>query len=464
MNNGEKECKTRSIRQTSYTWKEAYGLPYESYWSRIAKFCFLNGLSWFGVQQNVVLKSLICESSLNYFYSYIPSFYLKEHVEYGKYYMFQIQYEVHKICPMCMKHGYHSVLHEIEGLDYCVFHQCSLIQIDSEKFYESRYGTYEFYDVKVENIVRNDSIVHKIEKFIHEQKVEKFIASNYIFLNSNAKRKSNKCYESTERLYQKLILLQNDVDLYGCKCIVSTQVQDIKRINSEIFKRILHQHIRSVKEKDFFYLFIDEKSHDEMMQFFITYYVQKGASGEYVLKNDLLGWCFFAVISEEIQECFEDLNDWYRTFEYVNNYSNANSYNSSINIKKISVILAYQAITGATSPEKIQQNCSKYWTKGCTLSSLCLPVYDELGDFERTRSFYKGSPTEAAQYIIYPIIRDLFYDLVSQTTSIFKQNLIKVDRDYTHTIKPEMWSIPQYVVFYFQDKVDIYRCEPEYDE
>ena len=39
----EKKNDILNIDSTSYTWKDEYVLPYESYWSRIAKFGFLNG-------------------------------------------------------------------------------------------------------------------------------------------------------------------------------------------------------------------------------------------------------------------------------------------------------------------------------------------------------------------------------------------------------------------------------------
>ena len=36
----------KKIIKTSYTWKIEYTLPFESKWSIMAKFCFLNGFSW----------------------------------------------------------------------------------------------------------------------------------------------------------------------------------------------------------------------------------------------------------------------------------------------------------------------------------------------------------------------------------------------------------------------------------
>lgn len=451
-----------NINQTSYTWKEEYVLPYESYWSRIAKFCFLNGISWFAVQRDRKLKSLIHESQSQTFDFDIPLFYFVKPTEYGMHYSFSVNYGVHKICPMCMKYGYHSVLHEVEGLDYCVFHKCRLMRIDSEKFYESRHGTYEFCDVKIEDVVRNDRIFWEIQKFIHKQEKEKLLSSNYISLNPNAKN-SNRCYESTERLYQKLVLLQDDIGLYGCKCVCSIQNKDIERINNELLEHIMELHISSIKDKDYYFVSYRDKSHDALMRFITTYYIKKGVHGENILKDDLLGWCFITIVTEAIQECFDNLDDWNITFDRL--FYETNMYlKNKREIRKIAVALAYQAITGTASPEKVQQNYSRYWTKTALLSRYGLPVYDELGALDKSRPFHKGSPTEAGQYVLYPILKDLFSELVSQATKIIKQNRNIIDKKFLRSLNPDMWITPQYAVFYYQNKAEIYRCEPEYNE
>lgn len=113
-----------------------------------------------------------------------------------------------------MNYGYHSILHEIECIDYCVFHKCNLIKINHKQFDGSRFGTYEFWNVKTENIVNNSCLADEIVKFKQKQEKERSIFNKYFFVQSGV---SGKCYESTERLYQRLGLLQDDIVLYGCQ-------------------------------------------------------------------------------------------------------------------------------------------------------------------------------------------------------------------------------------------------------
>lgn len=52
----ENDC----LNEISYTWKDSYCIPFETAWARIAKFSYLNGLSWSYVQQKTKLRNYIC--------------------------------------------------------------------------------------------------------------------------------------------------------------------------------------------------------------------------------------------------------------------------------------------------------------------------------------------------------------------------------------------------------------------
>ena len=36
--------------------------------------------------------------------------------------------------------------------------------------------------------------------------------------------------------------------------------------------------------------------------------------------------------------------------------------------------------------------------------------------------------------------------------------------EFIFKLNTDIWDIPQYVVFYYKDRVDIYRCKPETEE
>lgn len=452
----EKKNDILNIDSTSYTWKDEYVLPYESYWSRIAKFGFLNGLSWSYVQNNNNLRKLIHKPmQFNSFYDYIPPFNSAKSIKYDRNYIFQSKYKAYKIylCPICMNYGYHSVLHEIEGLNYCVFHKCNLIKIDGDAFYASKNGTYKFWNVKVENIVRNSIISKDIEEFIRKQKNQKYISNNYFFIDSIDK----KCYESTERLYQNKVLLQDDIGLYGCKCIGFMQRKEIAQINKTLLDDIINSYIKNIEEKDFLYINFPS---NEIKSFFIGNYISKREDEEIIREEYLLGWCFITVASEVIRKFFDNLDDWEITFYSLYDNTFLNIKDKTI-ITKIAVVLTFQAITGTTSADVIQRPDSWYWAKGHSISNCNLPIYFDLGQIVHSVPFRDGSCTRAAQYIVYPIIRDLFYDLVYRASSLLEQNFDITDKRLIQNILYDLRIIPQYAVFYYKDRVELYRCDPE---
>ena len=186
---------------TSFTWKDEYLLPYESHWSCMAKLCFLNGLTWSSVRRSATLKKFIRWPRLSNISMHPPGKSI-ESVNQKNNFGLQTQYNVYKICPVCMNYGYHSILHEIECIDYCVFHKCNLIKINHKQFDGSRFGTYEFWNVKTENIVNNSCLADEIVKFKQKQEKERSIFNKYFFVQSGV---SGKCYESTERLYRSVL-------------------------------------------------------------------------------------------------------------------------------------------------------------------------------------------------------------------------------------------------------------------
>ena len=387
---------------TSFTWKDEYLLPYESHWSCMAKLCFLNGLTWSSVRRSATLKKFIRWPRLSNISMHPPGKSI-ESVNQKNNFGLQTQYNVYKICPVCMNYGYHSILHEIECIDYCVFHKCNLIKINHKQFDESRFGTYEFWNVKTENIVNNSCLADEIVKFKQKQEKERSIFNKYFFVQSGV---SGKCYESTERLYQRLGLLQDDIVLYGCQCIISVSMEDIRQKNTELTEYIINCYVKSVEEKDYHYLDLHEY---DIRQFTIEHCVRTSA-------------------------------------------------HSQQKMMKLAIILATQAITGVLSPEIIQWYNSWSWTRGKQRSNCNIPIFLELGQI----AFMGGNYTR--QLIVYSIIKNLFHTLVDQAFNLLHQNIDSVDKQFIQRLIYDLWIIPQYAVFYYEDRIDIYKCGPELGE
>lgn len=258
-------------------------------------------------------------------------------------------------------------------------------------------------------------------------------------------------------------MLQDDVELYGCKCLSLISTQEIDAVNKRYLERIMRHFVRNVQDKNFFHFMFKFNSFEEGVLYCCDTFQHSDARNKYVLREESLAWCLISVASEEIRKTFDDLDDWNdaiwylteRRYEYPEEKRKAN---------KFAVILAFQAITGSVGPENVEQYMSKCWVKWSPAVSFNLPVYDKLSYIHQMGAFYYGSPTEASQYVVYPIIEDLFHELVSQANTMLEQGIITPEYECLHKLKPNIWKVPQYTVFYYPDRVEVYRCEPEYSE
>lgn len=267
----ENDC----LNEISYTWKDSYCLPFETAWARIAKFSYLNGLSWSYVQQKTKLRHYICTQFEKEIVLNIPDFFLRKK-----------NFEDFKICPECMKYGYQSVLHQIKGLDFCFLHKCSLITVSPKQLESSKYGTYEFIEIKTENLIKNIELYSLLQEYIEKIQKEQLLDTKFILPQSNNDSIIRPCSENTERLFHRMVLLQDEVEI----------------------------------------------------------------------------------------------NNIYR---------------------------------------------------------------------------------KATQYIVFPIINDLFEDLTNQAYIMFKNAVIQLKPDNICELTPDIWRVPQYVVLYYRDRTEIYKCEPD---
>lgn len=456
------------MRICSYTWKNEYALPYESQWGRIAKFCFLNGLSWNHVLHDIKLKNALCADIPRWEYIHIPiAKKPKILAEHGK----RI-FNVNKMCPDCMKYGFHSPLHETEGMDYCFIHECQLIEIPIEKFYQSEHGTYAFYDVKVENIIRNGDIANKVLEY--KQKIfNSKIQSKFISFARDYEYKGIKCYESTERLYQRLVLLQDRIELYGCKQLALLNFNDINEERRIIIESSIHKHINNLIELDYLPYGLCEMNYDDIVNFFIDVYYKRKPGGKYTFDGDGLGLCFIDIISTIIRKTFENLNEWEeyaalvckikteKEFNYLEwercvehgcrydeeEWLNVVHHNKS-DIYKFAVIIAYQAITDACSTHFLTEENSLKWGDGKQFTYL---------RFSLMIRCIMNEP----EYIIYPIIEDLLMNIINQAYYMIESGVIKPGYENIMKLTSNIWRIPQYVILNYSDCIEVYRCDPD---
>lgn len=429
----------------SFTWKKEYCLPLETPLARISKFCFLNGLPWSYVMKNTRLRNEICvETETSILYDLSPH---------------MITDKVHmpfRICPQCMKYGYQSHLHEINGMNYCFLHKDKLIHVPAEYLKASRDGSYKFMNVCVENLIHNKELFSLIQKFMDRIVAEEFLKDQYIF-PYHGKSERKVCYKSTERLFQKFHLLQDDVNIHGCKCIQSIPFNDIDNENMTLKQDILVNYTKySIQRNNFIF---ESMTFEESTHYIQDLLMQK-SHDPYYISNDVLGWCFSKIIWDMIEKNFNGYDDWEKTVRVINSHSRKEII--ADNIEKYAIVLAFQAITGATAADNAVCYNSSYWHRNSSICSFGIDVYEELGFYHEPYQLYGScEKRKATQYTVFPILQDLFDDLTNQAYRMLKKRTIKLDTAYLSKLKANIWDVPQYAVLYYQNRTDIYRCEPD---
>ena len=428
----------------TYTWKEEYGLPLETKWSRIAKFCFLNGLSWSYVENNKKLKNLIYHDYNVDFYYQIPDYMLNKSKNFSL-----------KICPKCMKHGYHSFLHQIEGMKFCFLHKTSLIPISQEKVNASRDGTYNFLQIKTENLIQNRELLMLIRSFISDRESEGILLANIIFPRY-AKWGIKECYKSTQHLFQKRFLNQNHITDNRVKCIKSICFENIDVENKKLANDFLNSYSKWLLQNDFY---SSNYKFEEMLQHIKKRHIPSNSTVPYQLSEEVLGWCVMKIMLDIIEEIFDNYDDWEKTVLDVNRFSNNNLRSSKI--IKYSVILAFEAITATTSFRNAVCINSDYWNHNANKCSFGLDVHYELGHYlEPYRLYGSRSQMKASQYTVFPIVKDLFEEISKQAYNMLKNGIIKLDPEQINKLTSDIWKVPQYEILYYNNRTEIYRCDP----
>lgn len=430
--------------KSSYTWKSEYCLPYETSWARISKFCFLNGVSKSYITQNKLLRKNVCIDLVKPIHYNFPQ--AKENAT-------PVMF---KICPKCMIYGYQSYLHLINGLNVCFLHKCQLISIplaDVGSFQD----IYQLMNIKIEDIIQNATLSSMLNTYILHRERKAPLEIRYIwpkYENGEERR----CYKSTMRIFQKKYLLQNNIDIDGCSCIQSLAVDKIDAMNELLKSEILDNYAKYCLQNDIF--FPDFTDVENILLHITNICIPKRTFPRHYISNDTLGWCLMKIMWDIIERRFTTYNNWIKAVRITNSrFSNDMTFKD---IDKYAIVLAYQAITTNLSCENIMRLHSKNWKRNGFTCKFSINVYDELGYYNEPYHIYGSiEKQKAAQYTVFPIVKDLFKDLINQAYHMLKNGVIELSPNHIEGLTTDIWNVPQYVVLYYNDKTEIYRCESD---
>lgn len=175
----------------SYTWNKKYILPLESIWSVKEKFCVLNAVNY--TSFNDARKKYNCFQ--------VPSNNcieekLKRYSDKKRIY----------ICPVCIKHGYHSWIHQKTIFNHCYVHTNTKLE-ETRYFYMPTYFrtglhySYADFDLSVEDIVSNDELRNEINLAIN--RMEKLNFKYRLFKFDSDKRDDNICSQALNLILNK---------------------------------------------------------------------------------------------------------------------------------------------------------------------------------------------------------------------------------------------------------------------
>lgn len=438
--------KDEFISMPTYTWKDEYMLPYESRWARILKFCVLNGISWTNFKKNRNIKKLIKSKGPT------PRLDGLQHE------VMERNYTTYRICPECIKYGYHSVIHQIPELHTCFLHTKTVLQsIESEKLFHT--GIYEFIGVRIEDVVNNSIFRRSLDEYLNKRAEKAPIHMNVLF--PKYKRGNDEriiYYNSTKKALQKLYFLQEDVEILGCKRIFSINAECINNTNRSIAEDITRAFSRDTWKYNDLYD-SNTKSYEDILENCRNFIMRKNSDIPNLLKEDVLGCCFMCIMSDIIENIFNGRYEWERVIMAILNDKPPLEEQS---LYKVSLAMTCLAITNALSHSSCFNTDSRYWECGVYKCNYGLDVATELNNFHN--SFIWNSKTflrVASQFVVYPLVKDIFFYVAHDLYQRFINEQLSLNIKFLNTCDNSIINVPQYVVLYYKDKIEIHRCQPE---
>ena len=425
-------------QKISYTWKSNCSLPYESKWSKMVKFCFLNGISWSVFKKSKNMRDLV-ENEV----------YKNIHIPYE---ILKNKEEKHRYCPCCMKYGYHSDIHQLSVLDTCFLHpDTKLIKIEDESICYS--GTYSFYNVRVEDLINNDAQYILIQEFYKNQIKHSPVYTTILFGEDLYYGKDT--YNlSTKQVIRKFFFLQKDIELKQTKLLGSTNLKDINKANKLISERVVRTIAldKYIEEK-----FIEEGSNlEEYVEQYKFTIMNRNSEIPYCMRDDTLGWVFYAFILEVIDEYFCNKMEFCKVANKVKIDTTSKDIYSE-ELYKYAIIVALFAITGTDVPFAFQCNDSSIWTRGNNKCKYTINIAYDIRSFIVLNNHH--TITFAMQYIVDVIIRDCFWYIVNDINGRVLNNILELD--FNKILQKNIIRAPQYVIIIYEDKCEIYCCRSD---
>jgi hypothetical protein len=221
---------TATVLQLTPTWKPSFALPYESDWSIREKFSFMNAVAPYTVK--------VCEIE-NLRASTAEEIPFINQLKSSKHSKFMDDYKV-RVCPECIKYGYHSYLHQLSLYDYCFIHKDTKI-ITTDTYVKTTGYVPNYYETNhtttVKSVVDNGQLLKdiiKVSKEFTDNRIIEYINFNY------EKERENVIFNSRKTFFRSRIFLQTST-VDDVRKVLTVEKKDFTEVNDKaILTKIIH--------------------------------------------------------------------------------------------------------------------------------------------------------------------------------------------------------------------------------
>ena len=418
------------MNDTSYTWSSSFVLPYESKWSIEEKFCYLNALHSIGSGKNKI-NIPVPEDYKTYSTKKGAPFY--EHCE--------------KICPICIRSGYHSVIHNLEYLDYCFIHSGTRLEschhhTQAREFEKGEPLLYEFLPhVRTIDLITNQKLRLKIEAY---KTLVQNMFPDYLhivdFKNDKKYGNYGVLYENTKFSLAERCFMPNNPWFKG---------------NDRIILQIDSSEIASMSRKSLWKAAkYCRKRNPDMIPSKIFSYAK---NIKYIKQNDCefrLGIIFKNYFEDKILELFDTKKEYIGWSYHISNCKNL-KLNSMKQYLQVSMYLIYRSISCSNlfSDDAISQweNINYTW-----LDNYMQVEFFDINYLENDVVEYPNKLDLLCFQDI--IMRDALNYAIQELCHIARQKLINLENGIMNSYYPV--KFPQYIIKRTADKWTIIACDP----
>ncbi len=222
---------TATTPQLTPTWKPSFVLPYESNWSILEKFSFMNAVPRYTVKISEIGNMRASIEETIPFLNQLKRITLLQ---------FTDDYQV-RVCPECIKYGYHSNLHQLLLYDTCYIHKNTNL-ITTNILFHKIGETQNYYETNntttAKNIADNVHLLEEIIKVTGDFTKHKLIQC--INVNDAAVEK-NVMWNSTRAFLLSQIFLQTFF-VAGVRTVLSVAKNDLPEMNDNAMKELINKY------------------------------------------------------------------------------------------------------------------------------------------------------------------------------------------------------------------------------